>query len=260
MVQHTVFKPFQPGHETDVKYFWEQEEYLFEDCIPISFYQFKVNECSSRTFATVPDGCIDILIYCHPRFLKTYVYGHLSKTKDIIFHPEADYFGIRLPFGLHFTLLQASVKEIENEVYEFQDISSTSFEVEENLLKTEDFQDRINLVKQWLLPQLTYSQDPILRQTLQMAYATKGTASIQVLSQDTGYSERYIRKKFSAQFGISPKLFFEVVRFQHSLALLKKYSIHDVLLENGYYDQSHMSNEFKKFGYLTPLQFSKRVK
>ncbi|WP_185819846.1 helix-turn-helix transcriptional regulator [Salibacterium salarium] len=250
------FRPFQPGHEAGVDYFLESDENLFQDFIPLSFYQFQVSSHSNGWFSTIPDGCIDILICCSPEHSNTFVYGHLPKTKKIKVHTGADYFGIRLPYGLFFTLFQASAKEMQDEVYTLQEVSSSPPAIEEPLMRAVDFGERVHIAKKKLLPFLTCMEHPIIRHVLQTAYFTKGTIPVRALSKETGYSERYLRRLFSDHFGLSPKQFFEVVRFQHSLSLLKTYSVDDVLEENGYYDQSHMSNEFKKFGYITPMQSS----
>jgi AraC-like DNA-binding protein len=34
------------------------------------------------------------------------------------------------------------------------------------------------------------------------------------------------------------------------------YTVNDVIYENGYYDQSHLINEFRDFGYITPYKLA----
>lgn len=83
------------------------------------------------------------------------------------------------------------------------------------------------------------------------------------LANETGYSTRYLRKQFEDHIGISPKLFSQIVRFQSSLNMLLKNascSVIDVSNENGYYDQAHLINEFKNFGYDTPYKLAMRKK
>jgi AraC-like DNA-binding protein len=81
------------------------------------------------------------------------------------------------------------------------------------------------------------------------------------LANEIGYSTRYLRKQFETHIGISPKLFSKIIRFQCSLNMLlnnNHYTVNDVIYENGYYDQSHLINEFKDFGYITPYKLTGR--
>lgn len=78
------------------------------------------------------------------------------------------------------------------------------------------------------------------------------------LAQETGYSLRYLRKKFDDYIGLSPKLFSEIIRFQNSLNMIISKDIFnwwDIVSENGYYDQAHFINQFRKFSHLTPAKF-----
>ena len=91
-------------------------------------------------------------------------------------------------------------------------------------------------------------------------YETKGNVSIKEISQDTGYSECYVRRSFHEMHGISPKTFEKIVRFQNTLeemALHKDMAFYDMAQESGYYDQSHMVKEFKNFTGLTPENYLK---
>ena len=77
------------------------------------------------------------------------------------------------------------------------------------------------------------------------------------LAAKTGYSDRYIRKKFEAYIGFAPKQFSQIVRFQHSVhELLNHQSPLDDLIDHyGFFDEAHFYKGFKKFTTLTPKQY-----
>ena len=88
---------------------------------------------------------------------------------------------------------------------------------------------------------------------------TGGIITIAELTKETGYSECYLRKIFSGLHGVPPKTFGKFVRFQHALAVIGKggRTLDQVANECGYYDQSHMNKDFKKFLGCTPESFSR---
>ena len=97
----------------------------------------------------------------------------------------------------------------------------------------------------------------------QRIYATGGNISIQMLSRETGYSEAYIRRIFKQIHGISPKEFERFIRFQAFLQEIsdspKERGSEEIALNCGYYDQSHMMKDFKKFSGMTPDGYRKEL-
>jgi AraC-like DNA-binding protein len=78
--------------------------------------------------------------------------------------------------------------------------------------------------------------------------ATCGEISVQALSAEVGYSIRTVDRLFARFFGVSPKFYARVVRFQRVMALLsKETTFAEIALICGYYDQSHLSKEFNAF-------------
>ncbi|MFI3212642.1 MAG: AraC family transcriptional regulator [Eubacteriales bacterium] len=90
---------------------------------------------------------------------------------------------------------------------------------------------------------------------------SKGNISIKSIASETGYSECYIRRTFEKVNGITPKLYEKYVRFQLVIRNMEKLDKHtklnEVATKYGYYDQSHMSKEFKQFVGMTPEKYRK---
>jgi len=83
---------------------------------------------------------------------------------------------------------------------------------------------------------------------------TAGQISVAELSQQSGYSQRYVLKCFKDYYGVGIKLFSRIVRFQYTMSMVRssKVGFAHIAAEMGYTDQAHMTHEFQLFSPLTP--------
>ncbi|WP_136481265.1 helix-turn-helix domain-containing protein [Cognatitamlana onchidii] len=82
--------------------------------------------------------------------------------------------------------------------------------------------------------------------------------TIKEISEKSNLSLRQFERGFKKQFGITAKEFQKITRFQEvikSLLLNKKADYLTIILENGYFDQSHFIKEFKSLTQRTPLEY-----
>lgn len=81
--------------------------------------------------------------------------------------------------------------------------------------------------------------------------------SINSFAHDCNLSRRQFERKFKEHAGFSPKDFFQIVRFKNVLRDIgkSKLSLSQLAINAGYYDQSHLTNEFKKFSGYTPKEY-----
>lgn len=95
---------------------------------------------------------------------------------------------------------------------------------------------------------------------LDFLYYNFNAISIKELSLKYNLSERQLERSFKTHYGISPKKFQVLSRFQNivktNLLERNKNYIHS-LFDNGYFDQSHFIKEFKKLTNQTPLEYFK---
>jgi transcriptional regulator GlxA family with amidase domain len=71
-------------------------------------------------------------------------------------------------------------------------------------------------------------------------------------------SQRRMAQLFHEQVGVSPKTFHRVRRFQHTLARVRGRGQVDwagVAVECGYYDQAHLSHDFRQIAGMTPSAY-----
>lgn len=73
------------------------------------------------------------------------------------------------------------------------------------------------------------------------------------LARETCYSPRMVQRLFVNVIGIAPKFYARVARFQRALALLPyAVSLAEVALRAGYYDQPHLSRDFRALAGQSP--------
>ena len=85
-----------------------------------------------------------------------------------------------------------------------------------------------------------------------------GRLPIGDLTTELGWSRRRIASEFREQVGLPPKSAARLLRFERAKALLDRadLSLAEVALESGFYDQSHLSNEFRRITGATPAAYA----
>lgn len=85
---------------------------------------------------------------------------------------------------------------------------------------------------------------------------TGGTCEVTPLAERIGWSRQHLTRKFTAEFGASPKLAARIIRFERArrmLADVPSYvSIAQVAAACGYYDQAHLNRDFTELAGCAP--------
>jgi AraC-like DNA-binding protein len=141
---------------------------------------------------------------------------------------------------------------VKNQIVELTDlIGHNAVELESRLGEADTLNMKLGLLQDFLIGQLGKSDiDPIYDFCIQRISDTKGLITVSELEKKTGYSARWLNKKFTEHLGTGPKNLSEIVRFKefyqaYSTGLhLRKFKgpIYDY-----YYDQSHFIRAFKRF-------------
>ncbi|HEY4008747.1 MAG TPA: helix-turn-helix domain-containing protein [Acidobacteriaceae bacterium] len=85
-----------------------------------------------------------------------------------------------------------------------------------------------------------------------------GPGRVQTVTGKIGMSQRRVAQLFHEQVGVSPKTFHRVRRFQHTLARLRgvqQVNWADLAVDCGYYDQAHLSHDFRQIAGMTPSAY-----
>lgn len=254
------FIPLQPEFEHHTQCYIEHRDYDLHIQSPLLFYSFRTKQKQDNVISAVPDACIDLLFYSDKNNYRADICGSVLQRKQILFLPETTYLGVRFLPKHGFKNTDCAVKELIEQEVPLKDIINNYSPAIENIISENTLEKKIFLTKKFLNNTFfTESQTSnLVIYLLDRIYETAGNISMKTLGTETGYSTRYIRKKFEEQTGLSPKLFCRITRFQSSLYMLRGSlfpDVSDVISRKGFYDQAHFNNEFKSFGLASPLKY-----
>ncbi len=96
---------------------------------------------------------------------------------------------------------------------------------------------------------------PELAGAWELLVGSGGTLSVADLAGRVGWSRRHLAGRFSAEFGLSPKLAARVLRFERATELLRspgRPALAEVAAACGYYDQPHLNRDFAELAGCSP--------
>jgi AraC-like DNA-binding protein len=134
----------------------------------------------------------------------------------------------------------------------------------EHLLDTPSLEARFACVERWLLARLKPRTivHPAVRWAVDRIAASGGRMSVGDLATQTGFTRKHLGNLFQQQVGVSPKSLARIHRFRGALGLLNAADGQvpwAALAEQcGYYDQSHLINEFRRFTGFSPVELARR--
>lgn len=169
----------------------------------------------------------------------------------VVFHP----FGAKAFFNL-------PIYELSNLVVSADDLGMESLKkLEDNILNTTNDNDCIRAIESFLIGRL----NPLKEYNHKRMLAAVSTInlcsddlSVSRLAGTVCLSKKQFERIFSEHVGATPKEFMRIVRFHKALYTLQNnpaMNFTALAYECGYYDQSHMTNEFKLFSGYTPGQY-----
>ena len=86
--------------------------------------------------------------------------------------------------------------------------------------------------------------------------ASGGRTTVADLAADVGWSRRHLASRFRAELGVTPKSAARVLRFERTSALLDRgLALAEAAVAGGYYDQAHMTTEWRDLSGLTPARW-----
>ena len=221
----------------------------------------------------VPTGFTELLLYFtpHPKVLnsKKYVsdsvalYGHQNDFYDIELTGALSVFSIVFqPQGV-MKFFKFPMHEICNLNVPLQHIcGQTGRDLVEKMGDATTFLQRVNIAEGylWNLLKTNYADFEFKRIThiADLIKHTCGNISVPQLASEACLGRKQFERIFAGHIGISPKQYLKIIRFQYAL-FQKQQNINlnltELSYESGYYDQSHLINDFKSFSGLTPKQY-----
>lgn len=257
------YVPYQPGFEDKNHY----RNFIVPEGHPLhgivsDFYQFD-SSLPNCEVCVIPDGCIDLLFRYDDRGVTKTLEGYHLKKVMIPVSQIGSAFGVRfVPGGL------ANIVKVQTSELIGEQVPLTDFLKKDSLLdqmdEIMDFEQRIDNISQYLFQRIkkSYGSADVVRYCTEKIISSQGNVLIGNLSEETGYTIRYLRNLYHQHVGISPKELCEIIQFQASFSEFsclqkenKEVSLSDFAVRAGYYDQSHMNKCYHKMVGSLPQKF-----
>lgn len=173
------------------------------------------------------------------------------KIITVVFHPH----GAKAFFNM-------PVSELTNRITAIGDCDDKALkELEKRITDTENDGTCIQLIEQFLIHRLiplqAYNYKRI-HTVVQYINQHKGIIHIPELAASACLGYKQFQRVFTDHTGTTPKDFLRIIRFQKALFTLQcdpQITFSQLAYECGYYDQSHLINEFKAFTGYTPARY-----
>src|SRR5262245_46381721 len=168
--------------------------------------------------------------------------------------------GIRLTPAGAYGVLARPMRDVAGYVANLGDlIGHAARELTDRCRHAATREERFRVAAAWVAERVARARgvSPMIAWSAAQIERSGGQVPIAALRQETGLSRTRLVAAFRDQIGVPPKLFARIVRFSRAARLLEEAAapLADVALAAGYYDQPHMSVEFRELSGLTPREF-----
>lgn len=215
----------------------------------------------------LPDGCVDIIFNLGGSINlipseSIAISGMMTKFSDVSLGTNTELLGVRFKTGQLSHLTDHSLFELKNKIIDASEIiPELKFEILEQLESKKNIEDRLKFVEKVILKILNSKQIPsdiLITSIIDFILNSSGTIRISKIAENHYISMRQLERKFRARIGVTLKEYSNIVRFIHTKKSIKTYSNKSLLhiaFDSGYYDHSHLTNEFRPYSGQIPSNF-----
>jgi AraC-like DNA-binding protein len=202
----------------------------------------------------------------HKRFSGAVLSGTYSSIFVIDAMQHESMLGVHFKPGGAFPFLGVLASELTDAHADLADLwGRTGFDLRQRLCDAGTHRERFKIMEQVLTDRVRRSRKRNLAVANSLAeFGPYGTgASVRDVAREVGMSQRRFRKVFAAQVGLNPKVFCRILRFQRVRTLvdqIEKLGWAQIASSSGYFDQSHLINDFQEFSGFSPTEYLRRLR
>jgi AraC-like DNA-binding protein len=198
------------------------------------------------------------------RFSGAVVSGTYSSAFVIDAMQHESMLGVHFKPGGAFPFLGTLATELTDAHADLADLwGQSALELRERLCTVITHRKRFHVMEEVLTNRLRRSRKghPAVAIALHLLDPAGPGAPIRDVAQEVGICQRRLSQVFAAHVGLSPKLFSRILRFERARVLadqVKRLDWAQLASTCGYFDQSHLINDFKEFSGLSPTEYLRR--
>ncbi len=151
------------------------------------------------------------------------------------------------------TLLGFSLSEISGRFVDLEQVFPSAAQLRERLADASDDLGRVATLERWLIAMAGPAPRVHVEAAVGAILQSGGRGTIPSVVARTPMGVRQLERHFQEDVGLSPKIFARIVRLQVALRRIRVGSaLTEVALACGYYDQAHMTRDFRHLAAMSP--------
>ncbi len=196
-------------------------------------------------------------------FRRGWVSGEQLQPLVIEESGRCDFVGVKFRPGGAFPLFHSDLSALTGQVVELESIWGRAAELlREELAAAPADLPRLYVLERWLATRYREAQvDSRIDYAARRLRRTEGEAGIGLIADALGVSHKHLVSEFRRKVGLPPRWFARVNRLQQVVARVGFSATVDwaeTAVACGYYDQSHLTNEFRTLTGFTPATYLAR--
>ena len=213
----------------------------------------------------IPDGRVEIVLHYGVRFEQHHPGGRIERQPasmivgqmlapiSVGHRGRAGVAAIRLRPAAARAVVRCSAAEITGRVIDLEALFGPTGTLRERLALAADDRARLRLLEQWLGAMVRAAPSLEVDAAVTAIAGSAGTIDLVNVATNTGLSLRQLERRFHADVGVAPKTFARTVRLQAALRRIAEgQTLADVAAACGYYDQPHMTRDFRRLAETSP--------
>jgi AraC-like DNA-binding protein len=200
------------------------------------------------------------------RFSGAVVSGTYASTFVVDAMQHESMLGVHFKPGGAFTFLCACASELKDAHADLADLwGRAGLELRQRLCEVATHRERFQIMEAVLTDRLRRAPKAHVAVAIALnEFGPCGTrATVRDVARDVGICQRRFRNVFAAQVGLTPKVFCRVLRFQRVRTIVDQIEKPDwaqIASTCGYFDQSHLINDFQEFSGFSPTEYVRRLR
>ncbi|MEV7043336.1 AraC family transcriptional regulator [Amycolatopsis sp. NPDC051061] len=177
-------------------------------------------------------------------------------TRAVLIRQDRSQAGLQLeldPLGVR-TLFGVTAAELSGEVHDLAEFGLGS--LPDRLRELPTWHERFALLDDVLAARAVepVPPPPELGEAWRRMRGADGRVRVTELAGEVGWSRRHLGERFRTELGLAPKQAARVLRFERAGRLLRQgqADLASLAVECGYYDQAHLTNEWRALAGCTP--------